>query len=698
MRTRKNGGARLAVDIGGTFTDIVLDARGRRWTGKVLTTPRAPEEAVIAAVHEILGEAGLGANALDLFILGTTLATNALIERKGAKTALVTTEGFRDLVEIGWEHRFAQYDIFLDKPEPLVPRYLRLPVPERIDAKGRVLLPLDEPALEALVPTLEREGIESVAVVFLQSFVNPQHERRAREILKSAMPDLWITLSSDVCPEIREYERISTACANAYVQPVMAGYLNRLDARLKAMGVHCPLFLMTSGGALATMAMGAAEPVRLVESGPAGGAILARNIAESCGAGRVLSFDMGGTTAKICFIDDYEPELSRSFEFGRMYRFLKGSGLPIRIPVIEMVEIGAGGGSIARVDDMERVQVGPDSAGSEPGPACYARGGEHATVTDADCTMGMLDPHRFAGGRVRLETDRAEAAVERDVAKPLNVNVAIGALAISEIVTENMANAARVHAMELGKTVEKYTLIAFGGAAPLHAARLADKLGVARVVIPVSASVGSALGFLAAPIAFQAVRSWYQLVASLDTAHVNRLLDEMETQATDVVRTAAGEAHLTTNRIAYMRYAGQGHEIAVPLPSGKLTASTIPALARRFDDAYRTLYGRVIPNMAVEIMSWSVTVSTRVKRAPQARAMSRNTAKAASSRRMFEPRLARWRNVAVYERSSMRPGARVQGPALIVEDQTTVVVTSGFDASVNSLGYIVLDKHGAKRK
>ena len=696
MRTRKNGGARLAVDIGGTFTDIVLDARGQRWTGKVLTTPRAPEEAVIAAVNEILGEAGLGADALELFILGTTLATNALIERKGAKTALVTTEGFRDLVEIGWEHRFAQYDIFLDKPEPLVPLYLRLPVPERVDAKGRVLLPLDERALEALVPTLEGEGVESVAVAFLQSFVNPLHERRAREILKSAMPNLWITLSSDVCPEIREYERISTACANAYVQPVMAGYLNRLDARLQAMGVGCPLFLMTSGGALATMAMGAAEPVRLVESGPAGGAILARNIAESCGADRALSFDMGGTTAKICFIDDYEPELSRSFEFGRMYRFLKGSGLPIRIPVIEMVEIGAGGGSIARVDDMERVQVGPDSAGSEPGPACYARGGEHATVTDADCTMGMLDPDRFAGGRVRLEPDRAEAAVLRDVAKPLNVNAAIGALAISEIVTENMANAARVHAMELGKTVEKYTLIAFGGAAPLHAARLADKLGVARVVIPVSASVGSALGFLAAPVAFQAVRSWYQLVASLDTGHANRLLDEMETQATDVVRTAAGEAPLTTNRIAYMRYAGQGHEIAVPLRSGKLTASTIPALARHFDDAYRTLYGRVIPNMAVEIMSWSVTVSTRVKRAPQARAMSRSAAKATSSRRMFEPRLARWRNVAAYERSSMRPGARVQGPALIVEDQTTVVVTSDFDASVNSLGYIVLDKRRAK--
>jgi N-methylhydantoinase A len=698
MAAASGAGVRLAVDIGGTFTDIVLEAGGRRYTGKVLTTPRAPEEAVVGAVQEMLAQAALEPGALDLFILGTTLATNALIERKGAKTALVTTAGFRDLVEIGWEHRFAQYDIFLEKPAPLVPRHLRLPVPERIDAKGRVLLPLDEAAVEALVPMLVSEGIESVAVAFLQSFTNAEHERRAGEIIRRALPKMWVTLSSDVCPEIREYERISTTCANAYVQPVMAGYLQRLDARLKEIGMRCPVFLMTSGGALATMAMGAAEPVRLVESGPAGGAILARGIAESCGADRALSFDMGGTTAKICFIDDFHPEISRSFEYGRMYRFLKGSGNPIRIPVIEMVEIGAGGGSIARVDDLERVQVGPDSAGSEPGPACYARGGEHPTVTDADCAMGFLDPGRFAGGRVQLDPARAEAALQRDVGKPLDLGTDLAALAVGEIVTENMANAARVHAMELGKTVENYTLIAFGGAAPLHAARLADKLGIARVVIPVGASVGSALGFLEAPVAFQSVRSWYQFVATLDIVHANRLLGEMEKQASAVVHSAAGAARVVVHRIAYMRYAGQGHEIAVTLPSGRLGPKDIAGFKRRFDAAYRTLYGRTIPNMGVEIMSWSVTVSTQVKRAPKVRALPRRAAKPDGTRRLFEPKLARWRTVPVYERGSMAPGARVAGPALIVEDQTTVVVTADFDASINSLGYVVLDKRATKGK
>ena len=698
--TRSAAGARLAVDIGGTFTDVVLQAHSRQWTTKVLTTPAAPEVGLLEAMHAILAEAGMAESALDLLILGTTLATNALIERKGARTALITTAGFRDVVEIGWEHRFAQYDIFLDKPAPLVPRDLRFGVAERINVSGQVLLPLDEAAVINLAAVLQQQDIESVAVAFLQSYANPAHEQRVRALLKQHAPKLWVTLSSDVCPEVREYERTSTVCANAYVQPVMAGYLQRLETRLRGMGVRCPVYLMTSGGALTTLAIGAAEPVRLVESGPAGGAILSRSVAQQCGVKRALSFDMGGTTAKICFIDDYEPQISRNFEFGRMYRFLKGSGLPIRIPVIEMVEIGAGGGSIARLDDMKRVQVGPDSAGSEPGPACYARGGTHATVTDADCVMGYLDAERFAGGRVKLDRKRAQHAVTADIAKPLALNTELGALAISEIVTENMANAARVHAMELGKTVENYTLIAFGGAAPLHAARLAAKLGITRVIVPLGASVGSALGFLTAPVAFQAVRSWYALLETLDAKQANQLLGEMEKQATGVVRAGAANEALKTARVAFMRYQGQGHEIAVNLPAGKLNTRDTAMLARRFAKAYHALYGRAIPNLGIEIMSWSVTVSTRVKPATRARPLGNSGKRAAArptaTRSVFEATQGKQRDTGVYERTQLVAGAIIKGPALIAEDQTTTVVTADFDAHINSLGYIVLDQRRRK--
>ncbi|MDB6001649.1 MAG: methylhydantoinase, partial [Rhizobacter sp.] len=402
---------RVAVDVGGTFTDIVLLRGAVKHTLKVLTTPAAPEQAVLGGVDEVLHKAGAGWVHVDLLILGTTLATNALIERKGAATALLTTHGFRDLVEIGLEDRFAQYDVFLDKATPLVPRHWRHGVVERMDAAGRVITPLDDAQVAGLAKQLLADGIESVAVCFLHGYANPAHERRVRELLRAHAPGLWVSLASDVCPEIREYERLSTICANAYVQPQVAGYLRRLHEGAGARGLRAEPFLMTSGGAITTLQAGIDEPVRLVESGPAGGAVLARQVAEQIGATRALSFDMGGTTAKICFIDDYQPQISRSFEFGRVHRHLKGSGLPIRIPVIEMVEIGAGGGSIARVNHLGVVQVGPDSAGSTPGPAAYGLGGEQPTVTDAHAVLGNIDPSRFAVGKVRLDPQRARAAL-----------------------------------------------------------------------------------------------------------------------------------------------------------------------------------------------------------------------------------------------------------------------------------------------
>ncbi|MFM8991251.1 MAG: hydantoinase/oxoprolinase family protein, partial [Alphaproteobacteria bacterium] len=490
---------RVAIDIGGTFTDLVLEDGARISTKKVLTTPRAPEEGVMTGLREILAEAGLRAGDLDVVLHGTTLATNAILERKGAKTALVATEGFRDVVEIAYESRYDQYDISIEKPEPLVPRHLRFTVPERVDAAGGVRRALDEDAVRALAPALRREGIGAIAVAFLHSYAMPAHEERVREILAQEMPGTAISLSSEVCPEIREYDRTSTTIANAYVQPLMARYLKRLEKMLEEDGFRGPVYLMTSGGGLTTLDAAARFPIRLVESGPAGGAILASWLAMQAGEDKVVSFDMGGTTAKICLIEDGQPQSSRSFEVDRAARFLKGSGLPLRIPVIEMVEIGAGGGSIAKVDLLGRIAVGPESAASEPGPACYGRGGTRPTVTDADVVMGRIDPDAFAAGRIPLDTGKARAAVDDAIGRPQGLATDLAAFGIAEMVDETMASAARVHAVERGKALGEHTMIAFGGAAPLHAARVAEKLGIARVIVPANAGVGSAVGFLRAP-------------------------------------------------------------------------------------------------------------------------------------------------------------------------------------------------------
>ena len=528
--------ARLGVDIGGTFTDVALEVGGKRFSAKLLTTPHAPERAVLAAIQVVLAEAGLAPADLSIIIHGTTLATNAIIERKGAKTALITTEGFRDTVEIRHENRFEQYDVNIDLPPPLVPRRLRCVVPERIDARGRVVTPLDEAAVAALAPRFEADGVESLAIGYLHSYANPAHEMRTREMLLQLLRGVTMTLSCEVSPEMREYERLSTACANAYVQPMIGRYLVNLETLLAAEGFECPLFLMTSGGGLTTVDTAIRFPVRLVESGPAGGAIFAAEIARQCGLDKVLSYDMGGTTAKICLIDEFQPQTSRAFEVARIYRFKKGSGLPLRIPVIEMVEIGAGGGSIARVDRLRRITVGPDSAGADPGPACYGNGGDLPSVTDADLLLGRIDPTGFSGGRMALDREAAEAAMRREVADKLDLALELAALGVSEIVDENMANAARVHAIESGKDARGRTLVAFGGAAPLHAARMADKLGLDRVLVPSNAGVGSAVGFLRAPISYEIVRSQLQRLDSFDAEAANALLAAMYEEAETIVR------------------------------------------------------------------------------------------------------------------------------------------------------------------
>ena len=509
---------RLGVDIGGTFTDVALEIGARRYTAKGLTTPRAPEQAVLAIVRSVIAEAGIAPGDVELIIHGTTLATNALIERKGAKTALLTTEGFRDVIEIRHENRFEQYDVNIDLPPPLVPRRLRLPIRERIDAQGDVLVPLDEASVVRAIDTLEVGEVEAVAVGFLHSFTNPDHERQVGEALARRLPDVAVSLSAEVSPEMREYERFNTACANAYLQPLMGSYVATLERQFVAAGFRCPMLLMTSGGGITTTATAIRFPVRLVESGPAGGAIFAACIARQHGLDQVVSFDMGGTTAKICFIDKARPQTARAFEVARMYRFVKGSGLPLRIPVIEMVEIGAGGGSIAGVDALGRIAVGPHSAGSEPGPACYGRGGDKPTVTDADVALGRIDPATFSGGTMTLDAAGAERAIAAQIGDKLGLATDHAALGISEMVDENMANAARVHGIESGKDLGSRTLIAFGGAAPLHAARVAEKLGIGRVLIPANASVGSAVGLLRAPVAYEIVRGRLMRLSSFDAA------------------------------------------------------------------------------------------------------------------------------------------------------------------------------------
>ena len=686
--------ARLAVDIGGTFTDVALEVGERLTTTKVLTTPTAPEQGVLTGVGKVLAEAGVGAGDVGLIIHGTTLATNALIERKGAKTALLVTEGLRDSVEMAYENRFEQYDINIDRPTPLVPRYLRWPVHERLNAAGEVLRPLDAQSVEALVPQIREHGIESLAVGLIHAYANPDHERRVAEIVHAALPDLPISLSSEVCPEIREYERQSTTCANAYVQPLMARYLSALEQQLRAGGFDCPFLLMTSGGSLTSFETAIKFPIRLVESGPAGGAILASRIAAECELDQVVSFDMGGTTAKICLIDDATPLTSRSFEVARAYRFLRGSGLPVRIPVIEMVEIGAGGGSIAHVDQLSRVNVGPESAGAEPGPACYGRGGDQPTVTDADLTLGRIDPETFAGGSVSLAPERAEAALKGAVGAALNLDLPLAAFAVSEVVDENMANAARVHAIEWGKDVGGRTLIAFGGAAPLHAARLAQKLGLDRVLVPPGAGVGSAIGFLRAPIAYEVVRSRYLRLSAYDNGFVNGVMDEMVAEAEAIVHGAAPGADLVETRSAFMRYLGQGHEISVPVPNRALGADDGAQLTRAFEAAYTALYGRTIPGLDVEVLSWTLTLATKVPPAtPLGPAPSEQPAPApVAQRRLFDPDATAFREVPVYWRPDLAPGVSIPGPALITEPQTTAVVGAGFAAAINPRGDIVMTR------
>ena len=684
---------RLGADIGGTFTDLVLEGPNERFSTKVLTTYAAPEDAIIEGMHKVCADAGIPTSEISQIIHGTTLATNALIERRGAKTALVTTKGFRDVIEMRTESRFEQYDLNLELPKPLIARNRRYVLNERMDARGRVLIELDQEELNSLVATLKEAGYTSIAIGLLHSYVNDSHELMVADAIAKAMPDAMISLSSEVSPQMREYERFNTVAANAYIKPLMKSYLSRLKSRLADEGADCPVFLMHSGGGIISLEMAAEFPVRLVESGPAGGAVFAADIAARHGLDKVLSFDMGGTTAKICLIKNQTPKTARVFEVARSYRFKKGSGMPISIPVIDMVEIGAGGGSLGSVDAMRQIRVGPESAGSEPGPACYGRGGERPAVTDADLVLGRLDPDNFAGGSIPLHKDQSGKALSAYIGETLSMDAQEAAFGLSEVVDENMANAARVHAVENGEDLSEYTMIAFGGAAPLHAGRLCEKLGVSRCLVPTGAGVGSAIGFLRAPFSFEANRSVFMSMPEFDGAIVSSLFKEMEAEATEFVRGCDATAKIKTEHKVYMRYRGQGWEIPVSITPAQAANPNGGELLDLFEAEYSKLFGRSVDGMIAEVTVWSVNAFTPV---PAAERLSDPKPIAApepaSQRALFDPAIGEEKTANTYDRDSVMAGATLTGPALVTENETTIIIPSSRVAKSLNDGCITIEE------
>ncbi|MDG2451489.1 MAG: hydantoinase/oxoprolinase family protein [Paracoccaceae bacterium] len=691
---------RLGVDIGGTFTDVVLEKGSETYSTKVLTTYTAPEDAIIDGMHQVCAKAGVDPSHIGQIIHGTTLATNALIERRGAKTALITTEGFRDVIEMRTESRFEQYDLNLNLPDPLLPRQMRFTVGGRVDANGDVLVDIDRSEVEAVVDKIAKAGFESVAVGLIHSYLNPTHEELMRDILGEKIPDVAVSISSEVSPQMREYERFNTVVANAYIKPLMASYLGRLEDRLKTEGVACRIFLMHSGGGIISIQNAAEFPVRLVESGPAGGAVFAAHIAGRYGLDKVLSFDMGGTTAKICLIKNQTPKTSRVFEVARTYRFKKGSGMPISIPVIDMVEIGAGGGSLAHVDAMRQIRVGPESAGSEPGPACYGRGGERPGVTDADLVLGKLDPDNFAGGSIKLHPEESKSALSNHVGDTLDMDAVEAAFGVAEVVDENMANAARVHAVENGEDLSEYTMIAFGGAAPLHAGRLCEKLGVERLLVPPGAGVGSAIGFLRAPFSFEANRSVYMKLSDFDGDRIKSLLTDLKTEATGFVRTCDAVSPILSEFKVYMRYTGQGWEIPIELTEEQAMNPDEAAFEARFIEDYSKLFGRPVEGMDIEITVWSVNATTPPEQVPRiGEADGSGTATAIGQRDLFDAAAGKYLDTQIIERFGMAAGERATGPVAVIEDETTIIVPASRDAICQPDGCIdvVLRPTGASK-
>jgi N-methylhydantoinase A len=691
---------RLGVDIGGTFTDLLLIAAdGRTVIGKTLTTTVDPSRGAETAVAGALREAGVGRGERGVLVHATTLATNAILERSGPPTALLATAGFRDALEIGREHRFDLYDLNLEFPRPLVPRHLRFDVPERLAASGAIVRPLDEDYLRRLVAELREKGIRAIAVCYLHSYRNPIHERRTAEIIAEVAPEIRVSLSADVAPEIREFQRASTTAANAYVQERIAGYLGGLRRRARAAGFAGEIFVMLSSGGIGTVETAVRFPVRLLESGPAAGALAAAALGGRAGFADLLSFDMGGTTAKLCAIQEGAPLKVHEFEVDRVYRFRRGSGLPVSISVTDMIEIGAGGGSIARISALGTLGVGPASAGADPGPACYGRGGREPTVTDSDLILGYLDPDYFLGGQMRLDVAAAHRALAL-VAGPLGLTAEQAAWGIHQIVNEHMANAARTHLGDRGVDPRRMPLFAFGGAGPVHAYRVAELLRAPVIIAPPGAGVGSAFGLLAAPLAFDLSRSGYGRLDALDWGTATALLDELAAEGRALLAEAGLQADaVTVQRSAEMRYLGQGHEVTVPLPAGRLEGRHEQQIVEAFERVYRRLYSRLGPGVPLEIVNWRVTVSgpRPALSGPRAAPGASGGGARKGVRTAYFHEAGGFVETAVYDRYALRAGDVVPGPAILEERESTLVLGPGGVGRVDEHLNVIVELGGGPR-
>jgi N-methylhydantoinase A len=686
----------VGIDIGGTFTDVVIlePVSGRLSLGKSLTSTDNPARAVIEVLGEMLDRDRIAARQVAKAIHGTTLVTNLIIERKGAPTGLLTSRGFRDALEIGREMRYDIYDIFLELPRPLVPRRLRLEVAERLDHKGQVLVPLIPEEAERAVSRLLALGVESVAVSLLHSFRNPAHERMLRDLILARRPGFPVSLSSEVSPEVREYERTSTTVANAYVMPEVRRYMEILEKGLAELGMGGRLYIILSNGGITSPQTATLYPLRLLESGPAGGALAAAWVGEQTGQANIISFDMGGTTAKTCIIQNGNPLRVNEFEVGRVYRFKKGSGLPVKIPVIEMIEIGAGGGSIASIGPLGLLKVGPESAGADPGPACYGRGGKEPTVTDADLILGYLDPHFFLGGEMQLDPKLAEAALREKIAGPLNLSLERAAWGVHEVVNENMANASRIHAVEKGIDPRRFSLVAFGGAGPVHAYQVAEKLRLETIIVPAAAGVCSAFGFLLAPMSFDLSRSYITRLEELQWERLNSIYAELEARGGELLLDAGVSLpDMRFIRSADMRYAGQGFEISVVLPAGPYGPGQLEDFRRAFEKEYQGIYQRLCPEISIEGVNWRLVATGPSPQIGAGTWWSKGGSLGEAlkgKRRIYLPGPGRYEEAPVYDRYRLPVDVKFHGPAVVEERESTLVMNGPATAWVEPSGSLMV--------